>query len=123
MTRIMDGQNLVELTQADDMPSRDTIHLWLVQDSEFSDNYARACKIRREYKFHELEHRALHTEDVQRARLLVDVVKWQLSKEDPKKYGDKMQTDITSDGEKLQPILVRFIDGETDARDTDTTGV
>lgn len=101
--RIIGGQNIVNLCDAEDMPTRDSIHRWLATDNNFSDKYVRACHLRREYKFHEMERRALTVEDVNRARLLVDVVKWQLSKEDPKKYGDKM--DVTSAGEKVVPIL------------------
>jgi hypothetical protein len=55
----------------------------------------RACKIRREDRFEKLEDVIDKEEDVQRARLKVDVIKWQLSKEEPKKYGDKL--DMTSD--------------------------
>lgn len=81
------------------MPSRDTVYSWLAENEEFSDNYARACKIRREDKFERLESIADAEEDVARARLKVDVIKWQLSKEEPRKYGDKI--DMTTGGEKL----------------------
>lgn len=102
--RIMQGKNLVEVCEADDMPHRDSVHYWLASDKEFSDKYARACKIRREGKFYEMERIARTEEDVARARLINDTLKWQLSKEDPKKYGDKL--DVTSDGEKLPTPLL-----------------
>lgn len=95
----MSGKNIVEVCNADDMPHRDTVHSWLASDNEFSDKYARACKIRREGKFYEMERIARTEEDVARARLINDTLKWQLSKEDPKKYSDKI--DVTSGGEKL----------------------
>jgi hypothetical protein len=102
--RIIEGQNILQLCKADDMPSRDTIHQWLVLHSEFSDNYARASKIRREYKFYEMERIARTEVDVNRARLINDTIKWQLSKEEPKKYGDKL--DHTTGGKELPaPIL------------------
>jgi hypothetical protein len=86
------------------MPHRDTVHSWLIEHEDFSDNYVRACKIRREYRFETLEDVADREEDVNRARLKVDVIKWQLSKEEPKKYGDKL--DHTSGGKELPaPIL------------------
>lgn len=102
--RIMDGQSIVQVCEARDMPSRDTIHHWLDQDVNFSDKYVRACKIRREGKFYSMETTARTEEDVNRARLLVDVFKWQLSKEDPKKYGDKV--DHTTNGkDMILPII------------------
>ena len=97
--RLLAGNSLSKVSRDDDMPNRDTIHTWLATHTEFSDNYVRACKIRRENRFDDLEEVVDTTEDVQRARLKVDVIKWQLSKEEPKKYGDKI--DVTTDGEKV----------------------
>ena len=116
--RIMDGNSLSKIAKADDMPSRDSIHTWLANNTDFSDNYARACKIRRENRFEDLEEVVDKTEDVQRARLKVDVIKWQLSKEEPNKYGDKI--DMTTNGKDLPiPILggmsVRTNDSDSQA--------
>ena len=96
---IISGLSLRKILDQEGMPSRDTVHNWILNRGEFSDQYARACKLRREYKFEKLEDIAETEEDVSRARLRVDVIKWQLSKEEPKKYGDKI--DMTSDGDKL----------------------
>lgn len=38
-------------------------------------------------------------------------------------YTDKMETDITSGGDKIQPVLVKFLNGGTDAGNTDTDRV
>lgn len=104
---IIDGMSLREIVKKDGMPNRSTVHDWLSKNTLFADQYARACQLRQEHKFEIIEYIADKEEDVQRARLKIDVVKWQLSKEAPKKYGDKV--DLTTDGEKLQPILVKFI--------------
>ena len=102
--RIMKGRPLSKVCLDNDMPHRDTVHSWLVKYQDFSDKYVRACQIRREYRFETLEDTIDREDDVQRARLKVDVIKWQLSKEEPKKYGDKL--DVTSDGKQLPtPIL------------------
>lgn len=45
-------------------------------------------------------------ENISRARLRVDSRKFIAAKLKPKKYGDKIQTDITSDGEKVQQVFV-----------------
>lgn len=99
ITEITNGSNLRRLCERADMPSRDAIHTWLIKDDIFADQYARACKIRREYRFEGLEDTIDGEVDVQRARLKVDTLKWQMSKEDPKKYGDKV--DVTTNGESL----------------------
>lgn len=38
-------------------------------------------------------------------------------------YSDKTETDITSKGEGIQPVLVEFISKKPDENNTDTTGV
>src|SRR5688572_33339185 len=102
--QIIDGLSLRKICASDAMPNRDTIHDWLSKNHIFSDQYAKACKLRRENKFEEIEDIARTEPDVQRARLRVDVIKWQLSKEEPKKYGDKL--DMTTNGKDLPtPIL------------------
>lgn len=102
--RVISGQSVIDLTNADDMPAQDTIYDWLAKDQIFSERYTQACKLRRERKFYMMEHTARTEEDVQRARLIIDTVKWQLSKEEPKKYGDKV--DLTTNGKDLPtPIL------------------
>lgn len=101
--RVME-RNLTKVLRDDGMPNRSTVYDWLSQNKDFSDNYARANKIRREERFELMEDIPDQVEDVQRARLKVDVLKWQLSKEEPKKYGDKL--DMTTNGKDLPtPIL------------------
>ena len=100
--RVM-SRSLYKVVRDDGMPNRDTIYTWLNKYKDFADNYARACMLRREERFEALEEIPDIEEDVQRARLKVDVLKWQLSKEEPRKYGDKI--DMTTNGKDLpQPI-------------------
>jgi hypothetical protein len=113
--RIIDGNSLRKICLADDMPNRDTIHSWLVNNAEFSDQYAQACKLRRENKFEQLEDIAETEQDVRRARLKIDVIKWQLSKEEPKKYGDKMQLGNDPDNPLTNPTK-ELTDEELNAR-------
>ena len=46
-------------------------------------------------------------DNIQRSRLRVDARKWVASKLKPKKWGDKL--DVTSDGEKIAPIVWKEI--------------
>lgn len=98
---IAEGKNLRQIAKEEisELPSRKTIHEWLIKHKYFGDQYARAKMIGMEVRFEEMIDLAKNEEDVQRARLMIDVIKWQLSKELPKKYGEKL--DMTSDGEKL----------------------
>lgn len=47
-------------------------------------------------------------EAVQRSRLKIDARKWILSKMNPKKYGDKIDIDHTTLGEKIEPTKIIF---------------
>jgi len=113
-SRIEDGESLRKICLDDTMPNRSSVNKWLSENKDFSDQYARACVVRRENKFDEMYTVAEQTEDVPRARLLVDVLKWQLSKEEPKKYGDKL--DMTSNGEKIETNTIIFKDFKNDPR-------
>jgi len=88
--------------------SRDTFNEWLKADKNLSDQYARACEQRADTIFEEILDIADETskdtiytdkgeipnsEWMQRSRLRVDARKWMLGKMNPKKYGDKIQTE------------------------------
>lgn len=102
-SRIADGKSMVRVCQADDMPSRMTVFRWL-ENEEFRDMYARACVERREVRKEQLHDIPLDPDiDPQRARLLSDNIKWVLAKEEPRKYGDKLHTELTgADGGAVQ---------------------
>lgn len=48
-----------------------------------------------------------------RSKLRVDTRKWLMMKLAPKKYGDKQEIDITTQGDKItQPIITAIVDGK-----------
>lgn len=100
--RIADGESLKKICSDDEMPSRSSVHSWLLDDDkkEFLDNYETAVNVRTDAMFDELEEIADNDGEVQRDRLRVDTRKWYLSKIMPKKYGDKV--DVTSGGETIK---------------------
>ena len=100
--RIAEGQSVRKISKSRKMPNASTIHAWVLDNEEFSKQYARAKGIGADVELDELEEIARQEDDVQRARLIVDTKKWGLSKKMPKKYGDKL--DVTS-GNKPIPIL------------------
>lgn len=129
-TRIASGESLKRICEDDAMPSRDTVHVWLLdgKHKEFSDSYEKACNTRAENMFDELVEIAddgsndymeverqdgsvsevVNTEHIQRSRLRVDTRKWYLSKVLPKKYGEKV--DVTSGGEQIKGNVIVFSD-------------
>lgn len=96
---VTQGGTLNKICRKKSMPSRNTLYRWLLEQGEFRDMYARACEIRREIKFESLEDMIDKEKDPQKARLKLDAFKWQLSKEEPRKYGDRL--DLTTGGERI----------------------
>lgn len=117
---LADGKSLREICLSDDMPNRATVFRWLDAKKEFSDQYARA----REEQAETLADEMLSIIDdaaepllvenipmmidgkpvmiasatsIAHARLKMDARKWIASKLKPKKYGDKIQTELSGE--------------------------
>ena len=82
-----------------------TFYEWLDEDKEVkSQQYARACNLRADAKFESIESDYMEQPErdpetgkidtgwVQLQRLKIDSKKWESSKLNPKKYGDKIET-------------------------------
>jgi len=100
------GMSLRKALSGIGTPNRTTFYEWLEESEELANQYARACEARQENKYEEILEIADDDSDtffdengnkrvdsaaVQKKRLQIDARKWQLSKENPKKYGDKIQ--------------------------------
>lgn len=129
------------------MPGRTTVLRWLATDGAelgthpdlavFRGQYARACEDRadaiadeileiaddasRDYPEHEDRDgntvSAFDAEHVQRSKLRVDARKWLLAKMAPKKYGDRVQAEVSGPGGASVPVamtveFVRAYDGK-----------
>lgn len=102
--RIAEGESVRSICRDAAMPNASTVHAWVLDDEAFSKQYARAKEIGVEIEADEIEEIARTEQDVQRAKLIIDVKKWNMSKKFPKKFGDKL--DVTTDGKELpQPII------------------
>ena len=87
--------------------SSSTFFIWIEEDPEESKQYAYVTDIRTELKFESIEQD--YSEEPQRdpetgridsawvqlQRLKIDAKKWELSKLNPKKYGDKIQQELS----------------------------
>jgi len=128
--RIASGESVRSICQYDNMPSKSTVMLWLIDGEHefFSDQYAKARQIQAETLADELfdiaddgsndwmkrtnkdgeEYFLLNGEAVARSRLRVDTRKWYLSKVLPK-FADKQDKEPV-DNEKLYDALANLID-------------
>lgn len=87
---IAEGKSLRSICEADDMPSAETIRVWLLDDAQFSAQYARAREEQADYYADEIIEIADTEDDPNKARVRIDARKWKASKMQPKKYGDKI---------------------------------
>lgn len=117
--RVVDGRTLKSVCRDEDIPCTDAaIRLWLSRntDSPLFARYAHARDLGVDAMVEEMldiahdgsndwvtktdkkgnEYTAFDHEHVQRSRLRVDALKWYIVKLAPKKYGDRVQTDVTS---------------------------
>lgn len=102
--RIAMGESLLRITQDSHMPDRVQVFRWIHKYEEFRNKYARAKENQADAYEEMMLDTARTEEDVARARLIVDTMKWTASKLKPKKYGDKL--DLTSDGKALPTPLL-----------------
>jgi len=115
--RLALGQSMRTICLSDDMPAISTLFRWIRQQDEFRQQYEKAKEECADLYAEEIIEIAddtsndymdvsdengatgatrLNTEHVQRSRLRVDARKWISSKLKPKKYGDKIQQEITA---------------------------
>lgn len=115
--RIADGESLRSICSDESMPCRSTVFRWLGLDKAFSDQYARAKEEQAELLADELVDiadeppplTAMGSTDsgaVAAMRLRIDTRKWVASKLKPKKYGDKVQTELSGpNGGPVESVL------------------
>jgi len=81
--------------ERDDLPAERTIYQWLEKHPSFAQKYARARERQADRNADEIVDIADTEDDPQRARVRMDARKWRASKLAPKKYGDKVQQEIS----------------------------
>ena len=92
------GSNLTKIGQMDDMPCRDTIYKWKRVNEAFADNYTRARDTRADARADRIDGIIDKVESDElppdRARVMIDAIKWMAGKEAPKRYGDKVEVEV-----------------------------
>ena len=92
--RIAMDESLVKICEGENMPSTNTVYRWLHDKPDFRDNYVRA----RGDQAHTVADQAKKVRDDllaglidhQTANALLNFIKWETGKRNPKTYGDKI---------------------------------
>lgn len=125
--RLADGESLRSICRSEEMPDKSTVFRWLDVHPVFCDQYARAREAQADALADEILEIAddarndwmqrnheddpgwvANGEHVQRSRLRIDTRKWIASKLKPKKYGERLSTELTGpDGGpvQIQPVI------------------
>lgn len=101
-SRLAEGMSLRKICKSEDMPTTGTVCRWIAEDSEFSEQYAKAREAQAETMADEILDiadevppmnpvtGAYDSGAVNHTRLRIDARKWVAAKLLPKKYGDKV---------------------------------
>jgi hypothetical protein len=88
---------LVRICEMPGMPSERTVYAWKRIHPEFQHEYARAREHRADARADRIddyiEAVKAGTLDPNAARVMIDAEKWQAGKEQPKRYGDRLEVD------------------------------
>lgn len=107
--KIANGRSLRSICAEDGMPTMSTVCKWLIENKEFSEQYARAREKQADYFAEEIIEIADSAEAesaaVSKAKLQIDARKWAASKIAPKKYGDKQEIDVKSSDGSMTPTV------------------
>jgi hypothetical protein len=101
---IASGRSLLSITSSKDMPSQSMVYRWLQEHDDFREKYVRARERQADHFADSVHDIANHEEDVARARLRIDAIKWHTEKLHPRVYGPRSHHTLAGDEEK--PIVV-----------------
>lgn len=129
--RIADGESLRAICRDDAMPCKATVFRWLSQHAEFADQYAHAREAQADSLFDDVLEIAddarndwmqrngegdvgwtVNGDHIQRSKLRLEARKWMAGKLRPKKYGERVMTELT--GRDGGPIQTEDV-GDTEA--------
>lgn len=98
---IAEHKTLRDALKQPGMPSETTAYRWLAERQEFREMYARAREQGDELDAERMREIAFDQSIApDQKRVMIDVLKWQMARRSPKKWGDKVQH-ADADGEKL----------------------
>jgi hypothetical protein len=101
--RIADGESLRQICASQGMPTKTSVMRWLGANVAFRDIYSRARELQAEHFAEEIlaisddGSKDSDPENVSRSRLRVETRKWLMVRMAPKKYGDKVTSELVGD--------------------------
>lgn len=113
LERIASGESVRSIARDDRMPAQSTIFKWSFDNPEFSVQYEKAKAVAAESLAEEMEEIARQEEDTTRAKLIIDTRKWNLSKQIPKRFGDRIHQELT--GKDGGPVQIENLSELSDA--------
>ena len=112
LNRLAEGEGLWKICTDSRLPSRGTVLRWAQEHEEFRDQYARAMALGVDSQADDCDMVARTEPDVNRARLIVDTIKWKASKTAPHKYGDRVAHQMLDEhGKPTRAGVTIIIDG------------
>jgi hypothetical protein len=117
--RLARGETLRQMCRDKTLPDRATVHRWLLRQKEFREHYLLARELQCDVICDEIleiaddasaditndgEKQTPNWEAPQRSRLRVDARKWFCAKVSPKKYGDRVATELS--GPNGSPVQI-----------------
>jgi hypothetical protein len=92
---IIEGAALYRVCEKPGFPGERTVYQWLEKHPEFAQQYARARELQQDRAADEIIEIADNELDPNKARIRVDARKWRASKLAPKKYGDRVDMNLS----------------------------
>jgi len=89
------GYNITEITEMDGMPSEATFYRNIDANPDLERRIARARELGWDRRAERVAKEAVAAGDAALGRLALDANRWLLAKMNPRKYGDKVQTEIS----------------------------
>lgn len=101
LSRLSEGDSLSKICKSEDMPAYTNVYQFIANNEDFRHKYKEHKAIGIEKRFDELNDFAAEALDDPRKaaayKLVVDTRKWVLSRQEPKKYGDRIEIDQRTD--------------------------
>jgi hypothetical protein len=99
LSRLKGGESLIDICKDESLPNRETVYRWTVDNKDFSDAYYEARAGRAAWRADEIDRMTHNIEagliEPVPAKIILDTYKWQLARENPRRYGDKVTAELT----------------------------
>lgn len=98
--RLEQGESLASICRSEGMPSVRTVLRWADERQDFADDYRRAREAAGEFlddQINEIQKTAVDKDTAQAARVRITALQWRASKQAPRKYGDRLDLQVTPD--------------------------